>query len=297
MGVKKFLALTMISLCITGIQAPVIYAKETNAYVMDSDKDTFQNNLQIKRILLNGTADDIRQLIKNMDVNSDYGCTSMLNKVIQALVSSENPDLQPEETIKKVKLLIDAGADVNLETCKMTPLAMAVTLPEQGRQLEKKFLTILNDNINSVDGICTVSGINKPCKLTTEKERQQMRKELREIFAEEQKKMEPYIIEIITLLLDNGADINKSSHGVAPLIFAANTPDESGTALLEFLLSKGADPNVKDFQGNTPLFVANYADNTKAIKLLIKAGADTKIRNNEGLLYHEFRRGEYYLNL
>lgn len=152
----------------------------------------------------------------------------------------------------------------------------------------------MNININSPTGTCTVGGIDKPCKDISNKEKAQMRDEFHKAFSGEMKKNEPYILEILTLLLDNGADINKPSHGISPLIFAANTPEEGGVTILKYLLEKGANPNVQDFQGSTPLFVANFADNKETIKLLIDSGADTTIRNNSGKLYYEFKTGEYF---
>lgn len=290
---KKFLATTAMTLCLSG----GIYISNTWAQqeLATSAISSPQDNLKIKRILLSGTPEDVTQLVaKGINVNDDYGCSSMLNKAIQSLIRNEDPNGTPEDTIEKVKILIKAGADVNKEICKITPLAMAVTLPEQGRRIEKKFMKVLNANINSPTGICTVSGIDKPCKDTNREEKAQMREELHKGFSGELKKNESYILEIITLLLDNGADINKPSYGISPLIFAANTPEEGGVTILKFLLEKGANPNVKDFQGSTPLFVANFADNKEAIKLLIDSGADITIRNNSGKLYYEFKTGEYY---
>lgn len=290
---KKFLATTAMTLCLSG----GIYISNTWAQqeLATSAISSPQDNLKIKRILLSGTPEDVTQLVaKGINVNDDYGCSSMLNKAIQSLIRNEDPNGTPEDTIEKVKILIKAGADVNKEICKITPLAMAVTLPEQGRRIEKKFMKVLNANINPPTGICTVSGIDKPCKDTNREEKAQMREELHKGFSGELKKNESYILEIITLLLDNGADINKPSYGISPLIFAANTPEEGGVTILKFLLEKGANPNVKDFQGSTPLFVANFADNKEAIKLLIDSGADITIRNNSGKLYYEFKTGEYY---
>ena len=290
----NFLATTAMALCLSG----GIYISNTWAQqeLTLSAKSSPQDNLRSKRILLSGTPKDVTQLLsKGIDVNGDYGCSSLLNLAIQSLIGNENPNGTPEDTIEKIKILIKAGADVNKETCKMTPLAMTVTLPEQGRRIEKKFMKALNANINSSTGTCTVGGIDKPCKDTTHEEKAQMREELHKAFTGELKKNEPYILEIITLLLDHGADINQASHGVSPLLFAASTPEEGGVTILKFLLEKGANPNVQDFQGSTPLFVANFADNKEAIKLLIDSGADTTIRNNSGKLYYEFKTGEYYI--
>lgn len=269
---------------------PAIEQKAESVLPQDIPNDT-----EIKKIVLNGTPAELKALLnKKINVNSDEKCLSMLNMAIQSLILSENDELKPETAIEKIKILVNAGADVNKETCKMTPLAIAVTIPEQGRQLEKKFMAVLNANINSPRGICIVNGVDKPCSQTTSQERVKMREELHNTFSEELKKIEIYLVEILRFLIDSGADINKPSHMVAPLLFAANTPEEGGTTILRFLLDNGANPNIRDFQGNTPLFVANFAKNTDAINLLINAGADTSIRNMNGQLYNEYKTGEYY---
>ncbi len=65
--------------------------------------------------------------------------------------------------------------------------------------------------------------------------------------------------------------------------------------LLKYFLEKGADVNIRDFQGNTPLFVANFAANKEVTDLLLKFGADPTIRNNKGILYKDFKTGELYI--
>lgn len=103
------------------------------------------------------------------------------------------------------------------------------------------------------------------------------------------------ISDIADILLQHGADINKKSNGVAQLHFAAQVPQNEKPILLKYFLEKGADVNIRDFQGNTPLFVANFAANKEVTDLLLKFGADPTIRNNKGILYKDFKTGELYI--
>lgn len=110
-------------------------------------------------------------------------------------------------------------------------------------------------------------------------------------------------------LVKGGADVNgNGKHGQTPLGEADNISTikflldhgakidgnaESGTILywktsdvwfdqVEFLLSRGANPNVVNFEGQTPLHRAAAENATKIIPLLLKAGAQVNARDNKG---------------
>ncbi|KAL4238698.1 hypothetical protein ACF0H5_003405 [Mactra antiquata] len=69
--------------------------------------------------------------------------------------------------------------------------------------------------------------------------------------------------------------------GIACVLFQAirtNQPD-----IVEILLQKGADPNFKDEEGDTPLFAAlDHELDERIPTLLLDNGADVNIRNNAG---------------
>jgi len=48
------------------------------------------------------------------------------------------------------------------------------------------------------------------------------------------------------------------------------------------LLKKGADPNVRDEYGNTPLHVAAYEGHVDVVRLLLEHGADPTVKNKDG---------------
>ena len=266
-----------------------IFAQEQNIHNTSVDDE------EIKNILLNEPPQRLKELLsKNIDPKIDYGCSTLLNKAIQSLIASQDPAATPEDTLEKISILIDAGADVNLATCGLTPLATLTGIPYMARKMEKAYMETITLNIDYSTDMCHVNGVAKICKDTSPEEREQMKAEIRQIFQEEMKKIEPYYIKIADILLQHGADINKKSNEVAPLHFAAQVPQNEKPILLKYFLEKGANPNIRDFQGNTPLFVANFASNRETIDLLLKFGADPNIRNNAGILYKDFKTGELY---
>ena len=59
---------------------------------------------------------------------------------------------------------------------------------------------------------------------------------------------------------------------------AANADPSS----LKALLAAGADPNLRDKEGLTPLHVAAYSQNATHAQLLLEGGADPALKTNAG---------------
>jgi ankyrin repeat protein len=78
--------------------------------------------------------------------------------------------------------------------------------------------------------------------------------------------------EIVELLIAKGADVNvKSGFGQTPLHWACN----EGRHVAELLIAKGADVNAKDEEGFTPMDHAAIGGNKKIADLLRKHGGKT----------------------
>lgn len=82
-------------------------------------------------------------------------------------------------------------------------------------------------------------------------------------------------IEMFKLLIESGADIN-TKIGQRPLISYPNTE------IIEFLLSKGANPNIKSDNGMTPLMNNGKWGTKETVSLLLNAGANINEQDTIG---------------
>ena len=83
------------------------------------------------------------------------------------------------------------------------------------------------------------------------------------------------------MLLTMNADINDRTKvgGATPLHRAAYNGHNK---LVELLLAKGANVNVKGEEGITPLYLAVFEGHGSTAELLISAGADVNAKNDDG---------------
>ncbi len=87
---------------------------------------------------------------------------------------------------------------------------------------------------------------------------------------------------IIELLLEHGADINiEDSVGKTPLHYAASTNMDRFAPFVQFLLDNGADIDAQDIGLNTPLHEA-VDGSTAVVELLLSSGANPNIKNIYG---------------
>jgi len=90
-------------------------------------------------------------------------------------------------------------------------------------------------------------------------------------------------------LLADGADPNATSQDGEPILFYAIWNDRGQDDLEDFLRA-GADPNRKNRDGKTPLHSAIRQGNARAVKLLLKYGADPHAKSS-GQNAIEYARG------
>ena len=88
-------------------------------------------------------------------------------------------------------------------------------------------------------------------------------------------------LENTQLLLDNGAQVDvRDEDGNTPLILAAKGASRPET--IQLLIEKGAKVNARNNDGWTPLMIAARGSGWQYIQLLIKKGAEVNVRNNDG---------------
>jgi len=75
-------------------------------------------------------------------------------------------------------------------------------------------------------------------------------------------------LETIKKFIEYGSDINETSNGLTPLMFAARY---NKVDIIKYLLAKGADKNAKDSKGYNALKYAELSKSTEAYNYLKNA--------------------------
>jgi serine/threonine-protein phosphatase 6 regulatory ankyrin repeat subunit B len=178
-----------------------------------------------------------------------------------------------------VELLLDEGANINAPGRRgYTPLGIAARC---GSKETAEFLIEKGANIHTPDN----KGMT-PLDLAKEWGWTEIVELLREHGAEESEINEQTIemainsnnLEKVKELIAQGADVNvRDSRGNTPLIQAII---QRKLLFVEILVSGGADVNAKDEDGQTPLHLAVLAGRKDIVELLIAKGADVNVKSN-----------------
>ena len=90
-------------------------------------------------------------------------------------------------------------------------------------------------------------------------------------------------LKLCELLIKKGADVNKT--GWAPLHYAATNGQ---VEVIQLLLDENAYIDAASPNSTTPLMMAAHYGSESALKLLLEAGADPLLKNDQGLTAFDF---------
>jgi ankyrin repeat protein len=101
-------------------------------------------------------------------------------------------------------------------------------------------------------------------------------------------------VDIIKILLDNGASVNiRDINGQTALHWAVLPPWDTGDkkGVITLLLRRGAEIDARRNDGNTPLHCVVMWGRIDTVKMLLKAGADPKVKNKKRIMPIELSKG------
>ena len=92
-------------------------------------------------------------------------------------------------------------------------------------------------------------------------------------------------LEIVRLLLERGAEVNiKDKNRQTPLLMLEDNleeDDQNSLAILRLLIAKGANVNERNEEKKTVLMMACIEENLKAVEILLKAGANPHLKDED----------------
>jgi len=93
--------------------------------------------------------------------------------------------------------------------------------------------------------------------------------------------------EIVQILIDKGADLNRRVNEKTPLIWAVATV-KSGSEVAKLLIDSGVSLNAQDVHGRTALIWAAWMHKKEIVKLLIDSGANPNLKDIYSKTYMDY---------
>ena len=90
--------------------------------------------------------------------------------------------------------------------------------------------------------------------------------------------------EVIKILINSGANLNKRNKDDYPLLFDFISNKKVNIEIIKMFIEKGGNVNIKDYTGWTPLIYACVNNlRIEIINVLIELGADVNLKDKKGM--------------
>lgn len=273
---------------------PLIYAinnhvPELAEILCEKTKDLNLKNNKGQTAVLSAVANsDLGTLRKLVELKADINETDNEGKNA-AIIATCKYNYETPDTVEVFKLVLDSGADVNMKDKKgNTPLDYTImTQNTTNRRIMDPIRLLVkkgaNDSVinNALLNLKDHPKVYNP--LTTHLLNNIKKFMFLNIKDDSIKKEKIWSddIELVKFAIRSGADVNvKNEDGCTPLMMAITKGNEHADKIIRLLLAFGADVNKKDNKGETALMKTNSSE--KLIKLLISSGADINAKDNHG---------------
>lgn len=184
------------------------------------------------------------------------------------------------------ELLVASGADVNaMDRLEFTPLYCAVG---SGQEEMTRMLLHAGANPDQKEGICLSTPLLVAINMNYERIAKMLVDGGADLWSEDlfgehalSISMRDEHLTMLDYLLSKGIDVNQRDNRMGPLLHSAVA--RSSHRAITRLIDEGANVNGQNDWGLTPLMFAAWQGDEKLVKLFLDAGADTSLKDHNGL--------------